>query len=159
CAQHDEVTLLPAPARSYEKISLSGSESVGLTRFLMGIDRPEPPVIEAVQSAVAWFARVKLMGIRLVNKPEASLPKGYDLVVVPDAQAEPLWARFYEIGTNRPIFCGRDGVIKSSLAEIEYERRTGYNWYTTAPAELLARDYPNWQKTWAPGKKLLGAYT
>ena len=155
CAQHDEVTLLPAPARSYEKISLSGAESVGLTRFLMSIDRPGPPVIEAVQSAVAWFARVGLTGIKLVKKPEASLPKGYDLIVVPDAQAAPLWARFYEIGTDRPIFCGRDGVIKSSLAEIDYERRTGYNWYTTAPAGLLAREYPNWQKTWAPGKNSL----
>ena len=56
--------------------------------------------------------------------------------------AKPLWARFYEIGSNRPIFCGRDGIIKYSLAEIEHERRIGYNWYTSAPAELLAKDYP-----------------
>ncbi|WP_410960680.1 pectate lyase, partial [Salmonella sp. SAL4357] len=77
--QHDEVTLRPAPARSYEKVSLSGSESVGLTRFLMSLERPEPPVIEAIQSAVAWLDRVKLAGIKLVKQPEASLPKGYDL--------------------------------------------------------------------------------
>src|SRR4030095_12565662 len=154
CAQHDEVTLLPAPARSYEKISLSGSESVGLTRFLMGIDRPEPPVIEAVQSAVAWFARARLMGIKLVKKPEASLPQGDALSAVPDAQGGPLWARFYEIGTDRPIFCGRDGVIKSSLAEIEYERRTGYRWYVNSPAELLAKDYPAWlERGKAVGRK------
>src|SRR5215510_3215197 len=42
CAQHDENTFAPAPARSYEKISLSGYESVGIVRFLMGIDRPSP---------------------------------------------------------------------------------------------------------------------
>jgi PelA/Pel-15E family pectate lyase len=156
CAQHDEVTLAPAPARAYEKVSLSGYESVGIVRFLMGIDHPSPRMIEAIQAAVAWFDQAKLAGIKLVEKPDRSLPRGYDRVVVQDAQAEPLWARFYEIGTNRPIFCGRDGVIKYSLAEIEHERRTGYRWYVSAPTRLLAKDYPAWQKKWAPGKNVLG---
>ena len=40
CAQHDEKTLAPAPARAYELVSLSGSESVGLVRFLMSIETP-----------------------------------------------------------------------------------------------------------------------
>lgn len=152
CAQHDEVTLAPAPARAYEKVSLSGYESVGIVRFLMGLDRPGPQVVEAIQAAVAWFDRVKLTGIRLVERPDPSLPKGYDRVVVPDPKAGPLWARFYEIGTNHPIFCGRDGVVKYSLAEIEYERRTGYRWYVSDPARLLDRDYPAWRKQWAPEK-------
>ncbi len=34
CAQHDEVTLAPAPARKFEPVSLSGFESVGIVRFL-----------------------------------------------------------------------------------------------------------------------------
>jgi PelA/Pel-15E family pectate lyase len=156
CAQHDEVTFAPAPARTYEKVSLSGSESVGIVRFLMGIDRPSPQVVEAIESAVAWFNQTKLTGIKLVKKPDASLPKGYDTVVVEDAKAEPLWARFYEIGTNRPIFCGRDSRIKFSLAEIEYERRNGYNYYTNAAARLLAHEYPAWQKRLAAGKNARG---
>jgi PelA/Pel-15E family pectate lyase len=57
--------------------------------------------------------------------------------VVPDATAPPLWARFYEIGTNRPIFSGRDSVVKYQLSEIEYERRTGYRWYVDRPAQLF----------------------
>jgi len=146
CAQHDEVTFAPAPARTYEKISLSGGESVDIVRFLMDIEHPNRAVIEAIQGAVAWFEQVKLSGIKVVDKRDPSLARGFERVVVQDPAAEPLWARFYEIGTNRPIFCGRDGVIKSSLAEIEYERRTGYRWYVNAPAELLATDYPAWQK-------------
>jgi PelA/Pel-15E family pectate lyase len=146
CAQHDEITFRPAPARTYEKISLSGGESVGIVRFLMGIERPSQPVIVAIQSAVAWLDAVKLTGIRVVDKADASLARGFDRVVVRDPQASPLWARFYEIETNRPIFCGRDGVIKSSLAEIEYERRTGYRWYVTTPVQLLDGDYPAWVK-------------
>ncbi len=63
-----------------------------------------------------------------------------------DASAPPIWARFYEIGTNRPIFSGRDGVVKATLAEIEFERRANYNWYGDWPAELLAKDYPAWKK-------------
>ena len=154
CQQHDEKTFEPRPARIYEKVSLCGGESVGVVRFLMSIDNPNPEIIEAVQGAVAWFDRVKLTGIRQVSKPDDS-ERGYDKVIIKDATAPPIWARFYLIGSNRPIFCGRDGKIKYSLAEIEHERRTGYSWYGYGPASLLAKDYPAWQKKWAPGKNLL----
>ena len=153
CAQHDEVTLQPAPARAYEKISLSGSESVGVVRFLMEIEQPDARVLEAVQAAIAWFEQAKLTGLKVVEKPDASSPKGFDRVVVQDAQAGPLWARFYEIGTNRPLFCGRDSIVKYSLAEIEYERRNGYNWYTGSPAGLLAKEYPAWRAKWITERK------
>lgn len=160
CAQHDEVSLAPAAARSYEKVSLSGSESVNILRFLMGIERPDRRVIESIKSAIAWFETAKLTGIRQIEIKDASLPKGFDRVIVATPPIPPipgakvsgvqsagiLWARFYEIGSNRPIFCGRDGVVKYSLAEIEHERRTGYNWYTSAPASLLSNDYPAWEK-------------
>ncbi|MFN0122051.1 MAG: pectate lyase [Blastocatellia bacterium] len=146
CAQHDEVTLAPANARSYEKISLSGAESVGIVRFLMSIEKPNPEIMNAIESAVAWFRQAQLSGIKVVTKTGAEYPNGSDRVIVTDASAGPLWARFYEIGTNRPLFCGRDGVIKYSLAEIEYERRNGYSWYSDAAAVLLNRDYPAWRK-------------
>ncbi|MGE0129439.1 MAG: pectate lyase [Blastocatellales bacterium] len=145
CAQHDEVTLAPAPARAYEHVSLSGSESAGVVRFLMGVEHPDARIIEAIESAVAWFKQAKLTGIKVIEKPDAAFPNGFDRVVVVDAKAGPLWARFYEIGSNRPIFSGRDSVVKYSLAEIEHERRTGYNWYTNEPAELLETDYPAWR--------------
>lgn len=150
CAQHDEVTLEPADARSYEKASLSGSESVGITRFLMSIERPSERVVAAIEGAVAWLREVRIEGLRIVRREDAALPRGYDLVEVEDRDAPPLWARFYEIGTNRPIFCGRDGVIKRRLSEIEHERRTGYNWYVGAPARLLDEEYPRWRSRWLP---------
>ena len=145
CAQHDEVTLKPAPARTYEKISLSGAESAGIVEFLMNIDRPSPQVKTAVRSAMDWFEAAAIEGIKVVQKPDPNLPRGYDRIVVKDESASPVWARFYEIGTNRPIFCGRDGVIKYSLAEIEHERRVGYSWYTNNPSKLLNRIYPEWK--------------
>jgi PelA/Pel-15E family pectate lyase len=144
CAQHDERTLAPAKARAYELPSLSGSESVGVVEFLMGIERPSPEVVRSIESAVAWFRASKITGIRVVHQPAPGTPKGWDSVVVADANAPPLWARFHELGTNRPIFCGRDSVVKYSLAEIEYERRNGYRWYVDRPAKLLEKDYPAW---------------
>ena len=35
----------------------------------------------------------------------------------------------YEIGTNRPVFCGRDGVVKYSIWEIDPAFRARYAWY------------------------------
>src|SRR5215813_8919070 len=129
CAQHDERTLAPAKARAYELPSLSGSESVGIVEFLMGIEKPSAEVVRAIEAAVEWFRASKITGIRVV--------RGTDAVVVEDPSAPPLWARFYELGTNRPIFCGRDSVVKYSMAEIEYERRNGYRWYGDRPSGLL----------------------
>ena len=138
CAQHDEVTLAPAAARAYEVVSLSGGESVGIVRFLMSIKDPSPAVVESIESAIAWFEQSQLKGIKWVEN-------GGDRVVVQDPNGGPIWARFYEIGSNRPVFVGRDGVVKYSVAEIEQERRTGYNWYVDAPAKLI-QDYPGWKK-------------
>ena len=146
CAQHDEVTLAPAPARKFEAVSLSGGESVGIVRFLMSIKNPSPAVVEAVEAAVAWFEQSQLKGIKWIEKRDASQPNGIDRVVVPDPEGGSIWARFYEIGSNRPIFVGRDGVVKYSVAEIEHERRTGYSWYVDEPAKLLQKDYPTWKR-------------
>jgi PelA/Pel-15E family pectate lyase len=149
CAQHDERSLVPAPARSYELVSKSGGESAGITLFLMKLDPPSPAVIRAVEGAVAWFERVQVRGIRVVARDG-------DRVVLGDARAPPLWARFYELGTDRPFFCGRDGVVKYTLAEIEQERRAGYAWYVEAPRKVLEQ-YPRWRARWTPDRDVLAA--
>ena len=146
CAQHDAVTLEPRPARSYELVSLSGSESVGIVRLLMSIEEPSRAVIEAVDAAVAWLDAVKLTGIRVDQVPDAAAPKGTNKVVVADPTAPPMWARFYEIGTNRPMYVDRDGVVKRNLADIGYERRNGYGWLGTWGQRLIGEEYPAWKR-------------
>lgn len=137
CAQHDEVTLEPRPARTFELVSLSGAESAGVLRMLMGVEQPTVEVRRAVESGVAWFRAVKISGLR-----ETRVDGNKVMVNDPDAPA--VWARFYEIGTNRPIFAGRDGVKKFSITEIEAERRNGYAWYGTW-GESLLRDHARWK--------------
>ena len=143
CAQHDEVTLVPAWARNYEPPSLSGEESAGVVRFLMGFASPSPEVVAAIEGAVAWFKAVPIHGLRVDNTAGADGKK--DRHVVADPAAPALWARFYELGTNRPIFIGRDRIIRYDFNEIERERRTGYNYLGVWPARLIDEEYPRWR--------------
>ena len=144
CAQYDEVTFQPAKARTYELPSLSGEESVDIVLFLMRLPDPSSEVKNAIISAVEWFKKSKISGIEWTSVKDATAAKGFDRVVVKDVNGE-LWARFYEIETNEPFFCGRDGIKKKSVAEIEYERRTGYAWYGKWPKDLIEKKYVEWQ--------------
>jgi PelA/Pel-15E family pectate lyase len=120
-SQHDEVTFEPRPARTFEPRSLVSLESVGVLRVLMRIADPQPHIVAAVEAGVAWLQAVRVDG-------------------------KDRWARFYEIGTNRPIFAGRDAIVRYRVEEIEQERREGYSWYGGYAATLLNRDYPAWKK-------------
>jgi PelA/Pel-15E family pectate lyase len=149
CAQHDEVDFRPRGARAYELPSQSGMESVAIVEYLMEIDHPSPEIKRAIQSAVQWFEQVKIEGVAIRWQRDPSLPRGGDRVITPDPTAKALWARFYEIGTNKPMYVGRDGVAREHLADVEYERRVGYNWIGEFAAELVEKEYPAWQKKWA----------
>lgn len=131
CAQHDHKTLVPRGARSYEHPSISGSESAGITRLLMSIEQPSEAIQTSVRSAVQWFHDSQITGIRVIKTSDG------DKQVIPTAHGKPLWARFYEIGTNRPIFSGRDGIIRYEISKIEAERRNGYSWYGNAGQRVL----------------------
>ena len=77
-----------------------------------------------------------------------------DRIVVTDAAAPPIWTRYYELKTHRPLFCNRDSKVVYSLAEVDRERRDGYAWYTYEPQKAL-NAYPKWQQQYAPGKNVL----
>lgn len=132
CAQHDKDTYEPRPARTFEPASISGGESAGVLMLLMSIEDPSPEIVAAIEAGVAWYREVAIEGVRV------EVGNG-DRIVHQDPTAPTTWARFYEIGTNRPIFAGRDGIVRYSLAEIEKERRGGYGWYGAWGGPVLAR--------------------
>lgn len=157
CQQHDNVTLKPRWGRTFEPPSVCSFESADLVMLLMNLDHPSKRVITAVQSAVRWFYDSRIFGIRVDSVPAPEVNYRYhsadfDVVVVKDPKAPPIWARFYELGTNRPLFCNRGDKIVYSLAEVDRERRTGYHWYGYVPEEVL-KAYPAWKKKWVPGAK------
>lgn len=143
CAQHDERTLAPAWARSYEPPSLSGGESVGIVRFLMSVEDPTPEIVAAIEGAVRWLRSVAMSGVRVQRIPKSD--GRVERVLVQDPDAPPLWARFYELGTNRPLYLDRDSVYRYDFSEIGVERRSGYSYHGTWAAELLDKDYPRWR--------------
>jgi PelA/Pel-15E family pectate lyase len=137
--QYDETSLKPAWARKFEPPSLATSESVGVVRFLMG-EKPAPEIAAAIESAVQWFRANPVRGIRWERV------KGEN-TVIKEANAPAIWARFYEIETMKPIFLGRDSVIRYDVMQIEAERRNGYAWFIESPNELLDSAYPKWKGT------------
>ncbi|HSX55039.1 MAG TPA: pectate lyase [Sphingomonas sp.] len=136
--QYDEKTLEPRGARAFEPVAISGGESANVLSLLMRIERPDAQVKAAIEAGVAWYRKTAITGIR-VETTDA------DRIVHTDPSASPVWARYYQIGTDRPIFVGRDGVIRYALAEVEQERRGGYAWYGDWGAAVLTR-HAEWIK-------------
>ncbi len=150
CQQYDE-NLAPAWARKFEPPSICNGESSEILKFLMSINHPGEDIINSIKSAVNWFQESKIYGIR-VKTIEAPLTKfpfrtsHTDRVVVTDSSAPPIWTRYYELKTHRPLFCNRDSKVVYSLAEVERERRDGYGWYTYNPQSILNK-YDSWVKS------------
>ncbi|MBD7912252.1 MULTISPECIES: pectate lyase [Clostridium] len=127
--QHDEKTLQPASARAYEVPSLSTSESVGIVNFLK-TRRSTPQIATSINAATSWFNSVKITGTK-VTKTSTGLK------LQKDPKAAPIWARFYEIGTNKPIFVNRKSQIFYNVNQIEVERQLGYAWYGNWGSKIL----------------------
>jgi pectinesterase len=143
CAQHDEKTLAPAPARAYELPSYSGGESVDIALLLMSLEKPGKRVKRAIEGAVKWFEDYKIVGLKRESFINADGERDYRMVKC-DEDAEPLWARFYDLETGRPFFSDRDGVKKWDVSDIGYERRNGYAWYNGRGVKVLKR-YMEWK--------------
>lgn len=139
CQQYEAVTLLPASARNYEMPSLATGESGGILNYLMRLPNPSPETVRAVHAAAAWFQKTRLMNVAFRNEGST----GRHLVPAPGNG--PLWARYYEIGDDKPIFGDRDKTIHDTIEEISFERRKGYAWFTDSARRALEL-YPGWSR-------------
>jgi len=155
--QHDNITLKPQWARTFEPPSICNGESSDVVLFLMKIKNPTKEVIKSIQSAAVWFEKSKIKGIKIGTKQVPTVKYQYSTVshdrfVVEDPSAPPIWPRYTELGTRKPLFCNRDSKVVYSLAEVLHERRASYGWYTYDPQKVLD-EYPEWQRKWMPGNK------
>ena len=143
CQQHDHITLEAAPARAFELPSFCSAESVGLLNVLMDIRQPDRRIQNAVNGAMAWIDKYKLTGLRIERTGRYDDLSNRDTRLVADTAAQPIWARFYDLEHNEPFVCDRDGIPRRRLEDIGVERRTGYAWFTDAPAGLY-KTYAKW---------------
>lgn len=139
CQQYDALTLRPASARNYEMPSLTSAESAAIVLFLMQLPDPTSKEVAAVHAACAWFDKTKVEGKTF----KSTNGEGRKLADAPGSG--PLWSRYYEIGTDRPIFGDRDKTIHDDVNEISRERRNGYGWYRDTPKRVLEH-YQKWAK-------------
>lgn len=143
CQQHDELTLQPAPARAYELPSFTGShETPALLSLLMSLKHPSDSVITAVTAAVEWLKDHALRDVKLESFTNAEGKRDRRLV---HHFGSTTWARYYDLQTEEPYVCDRDGVPQPSLEYIGYERRNGYGWYGTEPQKII-NAFPTWIK-------------
>jgi PelA/Pel-15E family pectate lyase len=133
--QHDPLTHAPIVGRSYELPGLAGREGARVLDVLMEDVAPLPAVVTAVRAAAAFYQSTAIANMVYVA--------GTGLVPSPGATS--VWGRIMEIGTNRPIFANRDGVLLYDF-NLLTDRRTGYNWYGTEPAASL-KSYAAWAPT------------
>ncbi len=143
--QYDALTLEPTSARNYEMGSLTSDESFPVVQFFMSLPDPTPAEVAAVHAACAWFVKVEIFGFRYGSgnfMADRSSAGGRKLVAVEGAG--PIWSRYYQIGTDKPIFGDRDKTIHDDVNDLSLERRNGYSWYNTEGVAVL-----NAYKTWA----------
>ena len=132
--QHDPLTLQPTSARSYELTSLTAQESANLLRFLIKQKNPSLRLQASIRGAAEWLKSHALHGYTYDFETGRHVSPG----------AGPIWARMYEIGTDRPIFSDRNGIKLYDWDQLR-DRRLGYAWYTYAPVIAL-RQYDNWAR-------------
>lgn len=137
-AQHDPETLAPADARAFEPASLATKESADLVLFLMSLENPSDEIKRAIVSAHDWFVRHRIDGYKWAKVDGRRK-------LVEEEGADPLWARFYELGGDRSVFGDRDGEIYYDVDEISAERNLGYGWYTEHPYKVQ-KQFRKWRK-------------
>lgn len=94
----------PAWARRFEPPCICSKESGGVMRLLVDLylESGDEKYLEPLPRAIAWLERSEL--------------------------APGVWARMYELHTNKPIYGDRDGKIKYRIEDLSPERQTGYSW-------------------------------
>jgi len=106
-AQQYSHDLKPAWARKFEPPAVCSAVTSRNIRTLVEIYRytGDEKYLEPIPAALDWLERSKI--------------------------GDDLWARMYEVGTNRPIYGDVDGKVHYTLGEISEERRRGYSWQSS----------------------------
>jgi PelA/Pel-15E family pectate lyase len=136
--QYDALTLDPVSARNYEMPAECASESTDIMILLMDLPNPTADEQRAIRAAAAWFKKTAIYG-----QVYGPTPNGRGLT--PKPGAGPIWARYYQHDTDKPIFGDRDKSIHDDVSELSAERRNGYAWFGSDPQRALER-YEKWSQ-------------
>jgi PelA/Pel-15E family pectate lyase len=140
--QVDALTLEPVSARNYEPGALAASESADLLDYLMSLPNPSKETVAAIQAGVTWLKGAAIYGFEYVGG--RGVEGGRQLK--PKEGAGPIWARYYSVPEQKPIFGDRDKTLHDNVNELSLERRNGYAWYSGGEQKTID-NYVAWSKT------------
>lgn len=167
--QHDPVTYETTKGRAFEPISIISKESVKIIKFLDNVVIEEPVVVtvgaETIEIAINGDTSIEEIPVvheltqEAVNSSLRAAKewvtgsaiedtkyylKGLNGKYFVNESGKLTWYRFYEIGTNEPLFGDVDGSVTHTITEISESRRHGYGWAGTwgkdIYREMLADD-------------------
>jgi PelA/Pel-15E family pectate lyase len=139
--QEDALTLAPVSARNYEPGALAASESADLLEYLMSLPNPSKELVASIQAGVTWLKDHEIMGFEYAGG--RGVEGGRRLIA--KEGAGPIWARYYSIPAQKPIFGDRDKTLHDDVNDLSLERRNGYAWYSGAEQKTID-DYGPWAK-------------
>jgi PelA/Pel-15E family pectate lyase len=139
--QEDALTLAPVSARNYEPGALAASESADLLEYLMSLPNPSKELVAAIQAGVTWLSDHEIMGFEYAGG--RGVEGGRRLAA--KEGAGPIWARYYSIPAQKPIFGDRDKTLHDDVNDLSLERRNGYAWYSGGEQKTID-DYGPWAK-------------
>ncbi|HEX5871120.1 MAG TPA: pectate lyase, partial [Longimicrobium sp.] len=129
-ARHDPLTLAPVATAGHLR-ALSAWDTPDVLEYLLETDMGDPRVAASVRGAAAWLREATLWGIE--HSPEMRP------MSVPGAG--PIWAHYYEIGSNRTLYAGH-GEVRHDWRELP-DTLWGLGWFTYEPSLELMR-YDRW---------------
>ncbi len=128
-AQQYDHELSPAWARAFEPRAVCSSVTLRNIATLIDLytRTNESRFLDPIPAAMEWL-----------NGSVVEVPEEYFAIrKIPSYERG--WARFYEIGTNQPLFGDRDGEVHYTFAEISEERQRGYSWYRPATTNVFEK--------------------
>jgi PelA/Pel-15E family pectate lyase len=139
--QEDALTYAPVSARNYEPGALAASESADLLEYLMSLPNPSKELVASIQAGVSWLKGAAITGF------EYSGGRGVEggRMLRPKEGAAPLWARYYSVPQQKPLFGDRDKTLHDSVNDLSPERRNGYAWYSGGEQKTID-EYAAWAK-------------
>lgn len=84
-----------------------------------------------------WFKDKQIKNTQMIQSSE-----GVQLLRQQGALA--LWARFYDVEQQQPLFVDRDCTVVSSMDLLSVERQHGDGWYQSN-ANFVLKAYPLWK--------------
>jgi PelA/Pel-15E family pectate lyase len=139
--QEDALAYTPVSARNYEPGALAASESADLLEFLMALPNPSKELVASIEAGVTWLKGAAVYGYEYVGGRGV---EGGRQLKAKDGGG-PIWARYYSIPGQKPIFGDRDKTLHDNVNELSLERRNGYAWYSNGEQKTID-DYAAWRK-------------